>query len=92
VHESLLGVEDAEADDEEIRVYPNPAQDRVNIEGNLLRVATAKVYDARGKEVYSFSLNSRVNTLDVASWPAGTYTIELITERGVSVKKLIISR
>lgn len=66
-----------------IVLYPNPAQDRVNIRSdkNILNI---KLYDVTGKMIAEQSKTC----IDVNAIPAGLYTIEITTAEGKFYKKL----
>jgi hypothetical protein len=60
-------------------VYPNPAQNNVQVSLTDKTINEIAVYDLQGKELKHLSLNSRKNTatLDVSNLPNGIYIIKV---------------
>jgi len=67
-------------------VYPNPAGDYFNIRTNALEYQI-NIYNNLGQQVKHFDNSS--TQIDVTGLPAGLYLIEVETERGSLIKKLI---
>lgn len=91
------GINHAEEFILDMDVYPNPADEFINIEffcqsadGNIVRI-----YNALGQKVYarSYSFEEGPNSvkINVKSFPSGTYFIELSNEKGRSMKKLMVN-
>ena len=66
-------------------VYPNPANDVINIqtENSIKNVA---IYNILGKLVYT----NNVETVNVSNLDAGIYLIKVETEKGIGTSKLVI--
>ena len=81
-----LAVEDVEEGltDNTIKIYPNPATDYVNVEGD--GVKAIEVYSLAGGLVAAEKNN---NTISVSNLAKGTYIVKVATEDGVKVSKLI---
>lgn len=71
----------------DIKVYPNPTNNIVNIEGSDIEYV--KVFNAEGKLVYESAKVEVNNTIDVSDWAAGVYQVEVKTLKGSSVVKLV---
>lgn len=67
-------------------VYPNPAGNYFNIRANALEYQV-NIYNNLGQKVKHFDNSS--TQIDVTGLPAGLYLIEVETERGSSIKKLL---
>ena len=67
-----------------IRFYPNPAKNTINIESEL-QVNRINIYSAVGAIVKS----STQSIFSVQEIPAGTYVIEVITKHGIKKELLI---
>ncbi len=65
-----------------VNVFPNPATNWLNIEGDVLSV---EVYDLSGKLVQSEFTNS----FSVANLASGSYVIKVITEEGISRSQFV---
>lgn len=69
-----------------IQVYPNPANDQVRISG-LEQGSYLRVYDAVGQLCYSERMTSSQTMLDVQTWSAGIYQINIV---GTSIETLTL--
>jgi hypothetical protein len=73
-----------------IRIYPNPANDKVTIEN--LDVQKVSLYNLLGQEVTDFKvngINGNIN-IDVSKYDSGVYFIHIKSNNKIVVKKLII--
>lgn len=73
-----------------IRIYPNPSQGVFTIynEGNQLLMLN--VFDLSGRTIFSETINSEQNELiDLTGKSNGTYIVELTTETGKFVQRII---
>ena len=86
-HEYSYGVyANVENNDIQIKIYPNPAKNLLNITGinNTFKII---IIDLSGKTV--FTENSKNNKVDITSIAAGLYTIQIQTEDKLYVEKFI---
>lgn len=79
-----------------LSVFPNPASDKVYVEGISPHEGNLLLYDLTGKQVKfnALKIDSHYE-VDVSTLPAGAYFIQWISEDGKansSAKKLIIAR
>lgn len=75
---ALLTSTEAEASlPQVLRLWPNPAQEMVQLE--LPAAADAVIVDIRGKEVRSMRCTTGVNYIDIATLPAGVYFVHTNT-------------
>lgn len=72
-----------------ISMYPNPAEDKVNLESSDL-LKSIQVYDALGRLVLAKSVNSKREDLYTQDWPAGVYIVKISLETGNISKRLIV--
>jgi len=72
-----------------LKIYPNPATNKVTLERNDLQKSTLEVIDITGKEVMKQSLNSSSNTVNMEKLPSGTYLFKVFSDEGVSSHKII---
>ena len=75
--------------DEDIELYPNPADEVLNIRSDY-NITEIEVIDAMNRVIERWELNSRELTLDVASYKSGTYFIIIKTDKGSLTKKFIV--
>ena len=67
----------------ELRVYPNPAKDRVNFS---LKGEQVNLYSLQGQQVLS---ETNVTSISLATLPSGIYWVELVSGSQVYRKKVI---
>jgi len=70
-----------------IRLYPNPANDKVTITG--LNEATIKVYNLLGKEIYSIKEARGQQSINTSSYVKGLYLVKVEQDEELSVFQLI---
>lgn len=89
-----VGIADIPSASTALRLYPNPAADKLNLEFDLVGGAQLTLRDLVGKAVYSRSLEGtspgNVHTIDVANLPKGLYLVELRHNGHVIVQKLSV--
>ncbi|WP_433991521.1 T9SS type A sorting domain-containing protein [Kordia algicida OT-1] len=88
---TTLSVNDIATTENQIRVYPNPAKEHVNISAptNLEQVA---IYDMSGKLILkNENYRSNQETLDLKNLSGGMYMVQIKTEKTTTLKKLIIN-
>lgn len=78
-------------------VYPNPAQEAVNISIQLFERLDARisVVNALGQQMFHTELKqAEKQTLEVNTnqWAPGIYMVNLVTEKGLITKKLVIGQ
>lgn len=77
----------------EVLIYPQPADELIHIEmSNAGSAAHVKLYNMNGQlvKVQTVSHNGQSFDLDVASQPAGIYTLQIITNGTVTSKRIAI--
>lgn len=96
---SLVGLEEAEGVILQTLVYPNPAKDRVNLEISMLQATKANisVVDMLGREVIKLgdvSLASGNNLVEIntSALSSGAYFVKIMSNDGITSKKISINR
>lgn len=74
---------------QEIEIYPNPANDRVNIRANS-EISLVKVYNHVGQLVYETAARSNIVNLNTSEFGSGMYIFKIETENGMTVESVII--
>jgi len=77
-------------DDRDVEIYPNPASASVNIVINKLGTAELRIYDMNGRMVFERQNAQSVVRFDTSTLARGSYLVQVLTERGVLNKKLIV--
>lgn len=72
----------------EVKVYPNPVVDIVNIEA-ADKVKSVQVYDLTGKVVASQTLNAVKNQVNLSKLTPGVYVVNIQTEKGTQSVKIV---
>ncbi|MCX8471235.1 MAG: PKD domain-containing protein [Chitinophagaceae bacterium] len=78
-------------------LYPNPANTTCNMQysyTNELATPILHIYDAIGKLLYTehLSQSKGIHTIDVSSWPAGAYMVQLVEDKQlVQTQRLLIN-
>jgi DNA polymerase IIIc chi subunit len=83
-------VNDVDAANIIVNVYPNPATDFVQIEAPDEKIISIKVLDAQAKVIVSTAVNKHFLRLDTHLWSKGNYFIEVETEAGTMNKKMTV--
>jgi uncharacterized protein (TIGR02145 family) len=77
---------------QKVSVYPNPATDKIYVEqkDKSLKITDVTLIDVYGTK--NKTLMNEKNEIDVIELPAGIYFLELKTNVGTLVKKIIVQR
>ncbi|KFF00927.1 hypothetical protein IX39_10000 [Chryseobacterium formosense] len=81
---AALSVNDLAKKDENLKIYPNPVSDMLNISSDS-KVKLVKIYDASGKNV----LETEKTNINASGLTSGTYIVSVQTEKGVQSAKII---
>jgi hypothetical protein len=85
----LVGVNE-EAENLNVQVFPNPASEKISINWTSEEKVVVEIFDALGRTVYTASLNSGINSVDVSAWESGVYTIHIQVGDSLFVEKLMV--
>ncbi|MFT5148864.1 MAG: hypothetical protein ACI86P_001548, partial [Flavobacteriales bacterium] len=95
-----FSIEEISSNIQEIKLYPNPVIDYVNLEFEVaseLKETEIKLLNITGqvvKNVYSGSLNVGKNTFlieDLNNLSSGKYIISISSENGILTKNLVVN-
>jgi hypothetical protein len=75
-----------------IFVYPNPAASTVIIGNSFNNSIMILISDSRGSVVYQHTSDSRETEIQIDGFSEGVYFVSIVTNNGVSNRKLIINR
>ena len=73
-----------------ISVFPNPAQETLNISGLTTENAVVTINDLLGKVVLTTSLTKGQNSLNVSNLKAGFYIVSFTLENGTISQKTVV--
>ena len=83
-----LGVEDNELVNS-IKIYPNPTSGKINITSNPnVEIESLALYTITGKLI--FEANNPSNTIHLNYYPKGVYFLQIVANKGLVVKKIIL--
>ncbi len=75
-----------------VEVFPNPVTDRVNLRLPATYNATPSrlsVFDAAGRLMIDRTNDRARQSIDVSSWPKGTYSLRWVTDRGIGTGRFV---
>ena len=76
---ALVGIEEAHDNGLKVAIaYPNPGKDVLNIRTGL-KDAWVELYDMNGRLKHKQQITESITTINVATWPAGTYVWKVYT-------------
>ena len=84
---SPTGVDENEA---QVKVYPNPAKDRVTIEVEGMTLIS--VYNTLGQCVIQSEVAESQTTIDLQNMSTGLYLLRIVTGEGTISKRIVIER
>ena len=86
VGEALGLAEEQEA--ARIKVFPNPSNGRIRIEGDYEQL---RVYSVTGQQVHYYKYKNEGETLDLTHLAPGFYTLRIQTRKATITKKIILN-
>ena len=75
---------------ENMNIYPNPTLGLVNIKSKE-KINTISISNILGKQIF-FTEDFRTNTIDLSSFDNGVYFINISTNKGMHIEKIILSK
>ncbi|MDX5348461.1 MAG: T9SS type A sorting domain-containing protein [Hymenobacteraceae bacterium] len=74
-----------------VTVYPNPAKDQltINLGEEATKAVQVVIYNTLGQQVITTSVTGSETTVQVATLPAGVYTIHIASDNKIAVKQFI---
>ncbi|MGD0710535.1 MAG: T9SS type A sorting domain-containing protein [Bacteroidales bacterium] len=86
-YKAVSGINELPAQEGNITVYPNPVTNNLTID--VPEKATINILNTQGQHIETLLINGNLTNVDVSNLPSGVYMMEVITEKGIEVKKLI---
>lgn len=88
---STLSVNDITNNEDQIRMYPNPTKDQLNI-NTAANIEQVTIYDMSGKRILqNGNITGNSHVLQLEQLSSGMYMVQIKTEKTTSLKKLIIN-
>ena len=79
-----------ESADNQIKIYPNPAKDKIRIEAEQINSLT--IVNMVGQIVMKQDADSDVMTIDLSDYESGMYMLQIETESGVVTRQINIMK
>jgi len=73
-----------------LSVFPNPSNEIVYVQLNGVEITSVDVRDMTGRTVGTFTSSTQFVEVDVTNFNAGTYLLNINTEKGNLVKRIIV--
>jgi hypothetical protein len=94
---TTTGVQDVKSQSDDIKVYPNPATDKLNIctNSNVAETTEVIIYDQSGRKMESFNTNYDGHspiTTDVSSLSEGLYILSVKNSHCMSSQRFVMLR
>jgi uncharacterized delta-60 repeat protein len=89
----ITNINTVDNDVSHISIYPNPAHNEVNITWNAaIKVQTLNLVNMMGQVVHTTAVAAQQQSANMLtnSFPAGVYTLQLHTDKGMAARKLVI--
>lgn len=85
----VVGVEEFVDKNNMVSIFPNPANDYVNIEGDI---AYYQIFDIIGNVIATNDMSEDVKTINVSDYTPGIYFVRCITQNGGIITKKVVIR
>ena len=85
------GVGINEVEENFVSVYPNPANNVINVNATS-NISNVEVYTITGQKVGDFTANNTNTTISISNLTSGLYLMRIHTENGVINKKFSVAR
>jgi hypothetical protein len=86
----VLGATDINPESLGLRLYPNPAKDRVTLESHSLTTGRYSIYDLIGKVVMQGNTSGSRTEISVSHLPKGLYLVRFEVDAAAAVQKLVV--
>jgi hypothetical protein len=70
-------------------VYPNPADEKIQLKSGKENVISIEIYNLQGLLLKSFAVNDKSITVDISGLAGGMYFLKAKMENGIVVKKFV---
>jgi hypothetical protein len=85
----IVGLNESEPYNENIKLYPNPAKDKVYLDTPQHENTEIEIMGLDGRTIQHTSLQSISTPVDLKGLVNGVYMVKIITRNGITVKRLI---
>ncbi|MBK6836276.1 MAG: T9SS type A sorting domain-containing protein [Bacteroidetes bacterium] len=87
-----IGIKNNDVKAINIKVYPNPASDLLNVEVFMKNGEEADIVveNILGQDVYAAKTTEQKTTINTSSFNRGVYFVKVKTAKGTSVEKVVV--
>jgi hypothetical protein len=86
-----VGVNEINKETNQVKIYPNPADDQITIESETLPIKEVKIIDLMGKTMYHSMVNQNRSKIDVSYFTPGIYFVQITDDqKNMANKKIVI--
>lgn len=71
----IVGINFTEQNHDQLKVYPNPTNNIINLENQYERIGIIKLFDAEGKLISAYEIDSNVTAINLEMLDSGIYFI-----------------
>lgn len=86
--QSTEGIEEQPQMEMDVQIYPNPADEEINIDAD--GITLVEVYDVNGRRVFARRCADDCGTVNIRPLPAGLYTVRVTTNLGIKTEKVVV--
>jgi serine protease len=86
---SAVGVKEINSDNNSVKVYPNPATDKINVVVKNKTENELMVYDMNGKLIYQNTISAST-IISTEKWSRGIYFVKVSNSESVSTTKIVL--
>jgi hypothetical protein len=87
---SITPIEGRYKENRSIAIYPNPADDIMNIEIETIHNAFMEIYDVNGRLILRKAFHAENEKVDVSGFSAGVYLVKITQNGTVSIEKVLV--
>ncbi len=73
----------------DLKLWPNPAQDLLNVESEKNQMESISILDMNGKTILHKNITDFQTTLDISFLSSGVYFIKAIYQEGIAIEKFV---
>jgi len=85
----VVGLNESSITSKFLKLYPNPANDKINIESLMTGDRSLSIINVNSQKVIERQITNQKVQIDICDLPAGVYFVKLQNENTVEVRKII---
>ena len=89
---NFVGVNELKNKSFDFKIFPNPANNILNIVSSENQNLNVNIYNLLGKNVYSENSITPISKINISDLPNGMYIISVVSENSQISKRIVISR